>query len=425
MNRARPTRLIAATVWAVVVLDILAVTAVLVGVIPEPPTNPAGGTWVFLFLTVVYGVVAGRVVTAQPGNVAGWLIWLQPTLIALSGAGSGYAVLSVESYGGHLPGTALLVWASGLGLLLFIGIGLLIEPLVFPDGRLPSRRWRPAMVIAIAATAGICVGSGEIFTPGPMAGFPTVVNPFGLPMGQAITDLVTPVAILLVFVAMILAVTAVVVRFRRGSPTERQQAKWFAAGVAVPALLLALALALGPFVADATVVWVASIAALGLIPVSIGIAILRYRLYEIDRIISRTVGWAVVTGLLVGVFALAVIALQAVLAGVTQGQTLAVAGSTLVAFALFQPLRRRVQRAVDRRFDRTRITAADVQDGFGRFLRSEIDLARIGDALVASAGGELRPDRAALWLRNPRPNKAVEGPHTDAGRTLPSSRPIS
>jgi len=142
-----------------------------------------------------------------------------------------------------------------------------------------------------------------------------------------------------------------------------------------------------------------SVASVLLIPVAIGIAILRYRLYEIDRLVSRTVSWAVVTGVLVTVFAGAVVALQGVLDGVTQGQTLAVAASTLVAFALFQPIRRRVQSVVDRRFDRARYDAQRTVDAFAERLRNEVDLTTLRTALVATADDAVRPVSSTVWLR--------------------------
>jgi hypothetical protein len=139
--------------------------------------------------------------------------------------------------------------------------------------------------------------------------------------------------------------------------------------------------------------------ATALIPIAIGIAILRYRLYEIDRVISRTIGWAIVSGMLVAVFVGGVFALQAILAGFTQGETLAVAASTLVAFALFQPLRRRVQRVVDHRFDRARYDGERTAAAFAERLRDEIDLARLRESLALTARDAVRPTVASVWLR--------------------------
>ena len=134
------------------------------------------------------------------------------------------------------------------------------------------------------------------------------------------------------------------------------------------------------------------------VPAAIAVAVLRYRLYEIDRIISRTVSWAFVTGILVVTFVALVVGLQAALDGITQGQTLAVAASTLVAFALFQPVRRRVQRAVDRRFDRARYDAEHTAAMFAERLRDEIDLETLTAELRATAAAAVRPREATVWL---------------------------
>ncbi len=136
------------------------------------------------------------------------------------------------------------------------------------------------------------------------------------------------------------------------------------------------------------------------LPIAIEIAILRYRLYEIDRIISRTIGWALVTGILVAVFVAVVLTLQALLAGFTQGETLAVAASTLAAFALFQPLRRRIQVAVDRRFDRARYDGEQLVGAFGDRLRDEVELDAIRAEIPATIDLAVRPRQVGLWLRS-------------------------
>jgi hypothetical protein len=225
-------------------------------------------------------------------------------------------------------------------------------------------------------------------------------NPFGL-QGTAWVELASTIegtlSALTLPTALLLAVVAVIVRFRRAERIEREQLKWFLAANAVAVTLLLLSTS-DP-APDVTLFDVLSMASLSLPPIAIGIAILRYRLYNIDRLISRTVSWAVVTGMLVAVFVGAVVTLQAILAGVTQGQTLAVAGSTLVAFALFQPVRRRVQTAVDRRFDRARYDGQRTLDAFADHLRDEVDLHRLCSALVATADDAVRPAGVSVWLR--------------------------
>jgi hypothetical protein len=151
--------------------------------------------------------------------------------------------------------------------------------------------------------------------------------------------------------------------------------------------------------AGAEIAWLPVIVAYPTLPLAVYIAVSRYRLYEIDRIVSRTVGWAVITGLLLVVFAVGVVSLQALLAGVTQGQTLAVAGSTVLAFGLFQPVRRRVQRMVDRRFDRARYDAERTAARFAERLRDKVELDGVEEELTTTVAGALRPSGVGLWIR--------------------------
>jgi hypothetical protein len=145
--------------------------------------------------------------------------------------------------------------------------------------------------------------------------------------------------------------------------------------------------------------WVFTMIAFPTVPIAIYVAVTRYRLYEIDRIVSRTIGWVVVTALLAAVFAIAIIGLQAVLAPITENNTLAVAASTLLAASLFQPLRARVQRAVDRRFNRSRVDAQRVTDAFGTHVRDNVDLAALTQRLLAAVDGTVQPSGIGIWIR--------------------------
>jgi hypothetical protein len=200
-----------------------------------------------------------------------------------------------------------------------------------------------------------------------------------------------------ILTGFVIAIVAVVVRFRRSQGVERAQMKWLIASVSLMALLFSISWVklFGP----SDLIDNASVVAGILVPIAIGIAVLRYHLYDIDRIVSRTLGWAIVSGVLVAVFAGLVVALQALLAPVTKENTLAVAASTLVAFALFQPLRRRVQHAVDRRFDRARYDGQRTVDAFAEHLRSEVDLGVLRSSLTATASDAVRPVSAGVWLR--------------------------
>jgi hypothetical protein len=278
----------------------------------------------------------------------------------------------------------------------FIIVAMIL--ILFPDGRLPGPRWRWTVPVAIVGGAASIVGFS--LAPGQLAAFPSIVNPIGVPgfPGMVIGE-IGYVALIILLIA---AVVALVTRWRRGSVLERSQVKWV--GASALALGVAEAANLATFDPSdplgAPIPVVLASAGTALVPAAIGIAILRYRLYDIDRLISRTIGWALVTGFLVAVFAGGVLALQAVLAGFTQGETLAVAASTLLAFALFQPVRRRVQRAVDHRFDRARYDGERTAAAFAERLRDEIDLARLRESLALTARDAVRPTVASVWLRN-------------------------
>jgi hypothetical protein len=269
-----------------------------------------------------------------------------------------------------------------------------VVALTFPDGRLPSGRWRWPSGIAIGALASAAIL--VVITPGEILGLKSM-NPFGLAVLPALfTSLAGPLNVIGSVLVSILGVAAVVTRYRRGSGLERQQLRWFVAAVLVAAIPLTVSIVGGG------VAWfVLAIPGVILIPVAVGIAVTRHRLYDIDRLISRGLSWAILSGLLVGVYAGAVLLLQGVLGGDTQRETIVVAGSTLLAAALFQPLRRRVQGIVDHRFNRARYDADQTVDAFVTGLRDEVDPHEIRAALVAAVGSSVSPTSVELWLRRP------------------------
>jgi hypothetical protein len=201
-------------------------------------------------------------------------------------------------------------------------------------------------------------------------------------------------------IAMPIAIGASVVRYRRGTVAERQQLKWFGSTAALSVIGLAVAVVGGdlPF---SVVAWILAIIGLCLIPVAIAIAILRYRLFEIDRIISRTVSYGAVTGILALVFVGTILVSQTVLASFFSGSSVAVAASTLVVAALFQPLRRRVQSVVDRRFNRSRYDAERTAAAFGARLRDEVELANLSAEVRQVVAVTVAPVTIGLWIRQP------------------------
>ncbi len=211
----------------------------------------------------------------------------------------------------------------------------------------------------------------------------------------------TDTAILPIIGLLLVGVGSIIVRYRRSTGVLRLQLRWLVVAMtfvigAVLAGLASLAIA-GDAIGG--LAWVPAIIAYPTVPIAIGVAVMRYRLLEIDRIVSRSVGYALVTGVLAIVFAGTILVLQAVLVSVTQAQTIAVAASTLAVFALFQPLRRRVQRAVDLRFDRARYDAERTSVAFAERLRNEVDMATVTADLRATVSRTMAPTRLGVWVR--------------------------
>jgi hypothetical protein len=328
--------------------------------------------------------VGAILATRRPRNPIGWLLLVIAIGLTLSVFSSEYVGRSVAS-DTNLPGDRLVDWIGSHGATVAFLLAVIWIPLLFPDGHLPSPRWRPFAWLAVVGTAGqIAV---EALTADGMLPNPIAVQGPPIEIAAGVVGAISGFGIGL-------AVASVFVRFRRSRGVERQQLKWYVAAAG----FLGAAI---PITSGYQVAWGGYVLEIGLIllPLAIGIAVLRYRLYEIDRIISRTIGWALVTGILAAVFVGAVLALQALLTGFTQGETLAVAASTLVAFALFQPLRRRIQVAVDRRFDRARYDGQQTVGTFGERLRDEVDLESIRADIPATVDAAVRPVTVGLWLR--------------------------
>jgi hypothetical protein len=238
---------------------------------------------------------------------------------------------------------------------------------------------------------------GSAFHTGPLANHPTIANPLAIEAAEPLFRVLQPVSAICFPVVLICSAASIVVRFRRARGLERQQLKWLAYAVAVFAVVVALA---SREWTGWAVAQVAALLALGFIPVAIGIAILRYRLYDIDRVISRTLVYAVLTATLTLTYAVVVLVLGQ-LFGEAGGNppSWAVAGATLAVAALFQPLRRRIQRLVDRRFNRRRYDAARTVEAFSGRLREEIDLDSLSAELLAVVDQTMQPTEASLWFR--------------------------
>lgn len=376
------------------------VAAVVVAQLIAPPGtyDPVTAAIFTLAVASIAGVGAFLAMRV-PGNRVGWLLFGAGSMLAAGIFSGSYALGSVAD-GGTWPLTTLAAWLTDVLWVPPIVIVAAGVPMIFPDGRLPSRRWRPIAWLLVAGT--LLSVLPPALMPGPINDSLPLENPFGSAVLAPYLPLADTIAMLTALPAFLGAWAAVATRYRRGAPVERQQIKWLLAVALVGVIAFPVAILfdlLAPGTPAGTVAWYVGFLALIGLPVAIAIAVLRYRLYEIDRLISRTIGWAVVTGILVAVFAGLVVGLQALLAGFTQGQTLAVAASTLVALALFQPVRRRVQRAVDRRFDRARYDGERIAVAFAARLRGEVDLDAAQTALASTAVSALQPSSAGVWLR--------------------------
>ena len=387
--------------WLLAAVAAIGVAAAVLGNLLYPAAAFDIVATVLFTLTIASVAGVGAFLVARvPTNRIGWLLLAAGTLFAVGVFSGGYSAGSVAS-GGGWPMTAWFTWLANAVFVVPVVIVGAAVPAVFPDGHLPSPRWRWLAWLLVIGTALATVGPA--FSPGPINDSKSIENPFGVPALEPYLAAINSVATLTALPAFLGAFAAVGSRFRHGSSVERQQIKWLLAAALVGAIAFPVAF-LTAIVLPSTVLgdiaWSVGFIGLIALPIAIGIAILRYHLYEIDRLISRTIGWAVVTGLLVALFAGLVVVLQAALAPLTNESTIAVAASTLMAFALFQPLRRRVQRAVDRRFDRARYDGQRTVDAFAERLRDEVDLGTLRGALVATAEGAVRPTGAHLWLRS-------------------------
>jgi hypothetical protein len=350
-----------------------------------------------LALVTVGALVAAR----RPGNPIGWLLLAAAVSITVGDFADSYAVFGLLARPGALPGAGVMAWLSewSRGPTILGAFALVF--LLFPEGRPLSPRWRPIVWLTAAITPLLGLGA---LKPGPLDDYALVNNPFGI--GGAAGRVAQGAGNAAFFVLLAVLATSglsLLIRFRRATGDERQQLKWFASGgvVLIVAFLIAPIIWFTPAL-NGTSLWpILFVLALVAIPLSAGVAILKYHLYDIDLIIRRTLVYSVLSGLLVFVYFGSVVFLQSILRAMTgqQQSQVVVVVSTLGIAALFNPLRRRVQDLIDRAFYRRKYDAALVLAAFRASARDEVELGPLVERLLQAADDTVRPEHVSVWLR--------------------------
>jgi hypothetical protein len=374
--------------------------ALLVVALLSPKTEENGLVFLLPLATgvIAWSTVGAVVASRRPENPVGWILWAMGLLSGVALFAGQYATYALLVHPGSLPGGELVglvsswIWVPVIGLLIFL-------LLLFPNGRLPTRRWRP---VAWTGAAVIAMGAiNEALVPGTIDGLEPFRNPLGIEGAKRILTLLATLSQVLAAALLLIAAASLFVRLLRARGEERQQVKW----LAYAAMVLAGAFFLGSISGAIGASWVGFVLSmvgfLG-VPIAAGIAILKYRLYEIDILINRTLVYGSLTVMLALVYFGGVTTTQAIfrtLTGQEEQPQIAVVASTLVIAALFNPLRRRIQALVDRRFYRSKYDARKTLEAFSAKLRDETDLDALSGHLIGVIGETMQPAHISMWLQ--------------------------
>jgi|SRR5215211_3960072 len=356
------------------------------------------GSGLFLWaIALVFSAVGALIASRRPGNAIGWLFLGAGVAAGVAALAGSYADYWVEARDGPalLGKTAALY--GDLSWIPWILVPSTFLLLLFPDGRLLSRRWRPVAWCAAAAIGGGFV-AGALHA-GHMEDRPQLTNPYGV--DSPLIDALQGLSWVLLFIAIVGSVASLIVRFRRARGEQQQQIKWLAFAGAVAGTFVIVFTILYDVVGEAVANSAIMLGVLGL-PLAAGVAILRYRLYDIDVVINRALVYGALTATLAAAYLGCVLLLQLLLGGITGDSGLAVAGSTLAVAALFRPARGRIQNVVDRRFYRRKYDAAQTLERFGAQLRDEVDLGALRAELRSVVADTMQPAHVSVWLRPPR-----------------------
>jgi hypothetical protein len=401
---ARRAAMLAWLLWLVLALPTLVLLAL--GASSSTPGDEFGlgglGGLSFVLASAAFGTVGALVAARVPGNRIGWIFLITALAVIAGDLAYQYADQVLYASSGALPGATAAAWSQNLTIPPAFGL-LGMALLLFPDGRLPSARWRPALGLSVIGMALIVLGYA--LRPGPLdEPFTSVVNPLGVGGTLELLDALAGLGWLLMAASVALAAAAMASRLRNARGAERQQLKWIALAAAVTGV--AIVTDVVTFFVSAEGINQLRIVLLGLgfaaLPLAAGAAILRYRLYDIDVVINRALVYGALTVALGAAYLATVLLLQLALQPLTTDSQLAVAGSTLAVAALFRPARRRIQGTVDRRFYRNRFDAQRTLEAFSSTLRDQVELDSLSDQLRQVVRNTMQPAHVSLWLRQPR-----------------------
>ncbi len=353
-------------------------------------------------LVVLYATLGTLIASRHRRNLIGWIFCFVAVSLAILSSASGYADYALYARDNSLPGAVLAAWVTSWLFIPAVYVSMCYLFFLFPDGRPASARWRP--VIWVATVVAVVATLAPALEPGGLFAFPNVENPFGLaePFGRIaiVANDITDLAAMPVF---LVSLASMVSRLRGARGRERLQIKWITYAASLTATSFAAAFAadlLTDSRAASDALFLLGVVGFAGIPVAAGVAILRHKLYDIDRIINRTLVYGLLTLSLAVVYVGGIVLTQGFFRALTGQETrLAVVASTLAMAALFGPLRRRVQAFIDRRFYRRKYDAAKMLEAFSVRLREETDLDALGEDLVGVASEAVQPAHARLWLR--------------------------
>jgi hypothetical protein len=395
----RTQRALAIAPLAITALLFAALVATLVGVADDPAFDVGAESAAFVAAIAMWAILQSLVGTIivwqRPHNRIGRIMQAGGPL--LLGVFLGYLVGAwrYTTVGPDDVIGGIGAWWGSSTILISIFVALPLVGLLFPDGELPSPRFmwplRAVVLGLVGPSVLFALQGGPVDTELPN-------NPLGiLPFSHDVRELLGLISTVALIGGLALAVAAVITRWRRGDPLERAQLKWLLGAFAISPVLFAISWA-GPDVGPGDYIDAMSAISASLVPIAIGIAVLRYRLYEIDRLVSRTITYGLVTAVLFGAFAGVTLVMGSAL-GATGSDALTTAVSTLLAAALFNPVRRRVQRLVDRRFNRARYDAQRTAAGFADRLRHQLDLPMLSEELRQATVQAVEPRATVVWLR--------------------------